>query len=155
MSGNLFHSPADIIRTLLIDLGMATAPSAGGDWPAYVAQEPDTPDSVITVYDTAGTTGGRLQTSGETVEQHGFQVRVRDANHFEGYEKARAIAVALDESVANAVVSVGDDVGTGSDTYIVYAVTRKGGIISLGKESPASKRSIFTINAVVALRQET
>ena len=153
MSGTLVHSPADVIRTLLIDLGLGTAPSDEGTWPIYVGQEPDSPDSVITVYDTAGLLQGRTMPDGEMQEKHGFQVRVRDANHYQGYEKAREIAVALDESVSLDGVSVGDDAGTGKQAYIVYAVSRRGGVLSLGKDVQRTKLNLFTINAVVALRQ--
>ena len=153
MSGTLTHSPADVVRNLLIDLGLGTAPADGGAWPVYVAQEPNSPDSVITVYDTSGILDGRFMVSGEVQENHGFQVRVRCANTWRGYEKAQEIAVALDESTSLKTVSVGDDAGTGDQTYTVYAVSRKGGVISLGKDTPRTKLNLFTINAVVSLRQ--
>jgi hypothetical protein len=155
MSGTLAHSPADVVRALLIDLGLGTAPADADAWPIYVGQEPDSPDKVITVYDTSGVLQGRFMIDGEIQENHGFQVRVRASNHYDGYEKARAIAVALDESVSLETVSVGDDVGTGDETYTVYAISRKGGVISLGKDTPRTKLNLFTINAVASLRQIT
>ena len=155
MSGALAHSPADVVRNLLVDLGLGTTPSDAGSWPVYAAQEPNTPDSVITIYDTAGRKNGRTQVDGEVQEHHGIQIRVRDANHQDGYAKARAIAVALDEQVAAQGVVVDDIVGTGQTTYVVWNVSRTTDVLSLGKETPTSKRNLFTINAVAALRQLT
>jgi hypothetical protein len=53
MSGSLDHFPADIIRQLLIDLGVGLDVTAT-DWPAFSQKEPDSPDNVITVFDTMG-----------------------------------------------------------------------------------------------------
>ncbi len=152
MSGSLEHSPEDIIRNLIIDLGHGTAPSAGGSWPVKVAQEPNEPDSVITVYGTAGVLQGKFQIDGEVQEHYGIQIRVRDARHYSGYGKANDIAVGLD-AVLNQVVEVGTDAGTGGSTnYTVYAVSRRSGPLAIGTE-PESKRRIFTINVVCAIRQ--
>ena len=146
MSGSLAHSPAMILRQALVDLALGTAPADAGNWPVYVSQEPDSPDSVITVYDTAGVKDGRDQVSGRVYEHYGAQVRVRDANHAEGYAKAQTVAVALDESLRLRVVTV-----SGS-RYVVYGVTRTGTVLSLGKDVATSKRNLFTFNVLVALR---
>ncbi len=155
MSGPLTHSPADVVRTLLIDLSLATAPSASGSWPAYVDQEPDAPDNVITVTDSAGIRQGRFMADGEVQEKHGFQIRIRSNDHYEGYEKSRDIAVALDESVNLTTVSVGDDAGTGSDSYLIQCISGRGSILRLGKDTPRTKLNLFTINALVTLKQTT
>ena len=152
MSNYLEHSPADIIRTLLIDLGVATTPSADGDWPAYAGREPNTPDNVVTVYDTEGTPDGRSMIDGEVWKHHGFQIRLRCNDQYDGWMKIDAIAKALEMSVYLATVSVGDDAGTGSAVYTVYAINRKSGPLSIGTE-PESKRFIYTYNAVAAIRQ--
>lgn len=152
MSGALTHSPADIVRNLLIELSQGTAPADSDSWPIYVGQEPDSPDSVITITDSTNILQGRFM-FGEVQEKHGFQVRVRDPEHYGGYEKSQAIAIALDSMASNTVVAVGDDAGTGSQLYTVYAVSRKGGVIALGKDVPRTKMYLFTINAVVTVRQ--
>ncbi|KKN23035.1 hypothetical protein LCGC14_0909060 [marine sediment metagenome] len=154
MSGSLAHSPADILRNLIIDLGDGSTPSDDSAWPVYVGQEPNSPDSLITCYDTAGEIQGKTHIDGEVQERYGVQIRVRDASFPNGQKKAREIAVALDVVALNAVV-VSDVVGTGDDTYLVYAVTRRSGPLSLGKATPTSKMNLFTINVVVALRQTT
>lgn len=158
MSGSLTHSPADVIRNLIIDLGDGTAHGSGstpvGDWPVYVGQEPNSPDSLITCYDTAGETQGKTQIDGQVQERYGVQIRVRDANFHDGQKKAREIAVALDP-VTLTSVEVGEDAGTGGDTYLVMNVTRRSGPLSLGKNVTTSKLNLFTINVVVALQQVT
>jgi len=147
MSGSLTHSPADVIRQLLIDLGLGTTPTDEGSWPIFVSNEPDAPDNAIAITDTAGKLDGRIQNDGELGIHHGFQVRIRAATRAAGYAKANALAVGMDELVAYDTVTVS------STTYIVHAITRTGDILFLGKEVDASKRFLFTINAVTALRQ--
>ena len=151
----LTHSPAQIIRDLLVDLGLGVLPSAGGDWPIFVTSIPDSPDSIIAVIDTLGTRDGRHQPTGEAAEHPGIHIEIRDANYQDGWEKANAVRVALSETILRNTVSIEDNIGTGTTGYLVYAVTKISGIIPLGKELPTSKRHLFTINAVVALRQTT
>ena len=149
MSGNLTHPQSDIVRHLIINLGYASLPSGGNDWPTYIAKEPDTPDNCITIYDTEGRQGPRDMPTGRRQENHGFQIRVRSSDQLTGYAKARTLAVALDESVRlnNVIID--------SSTYIVYVVSRSGDVNYLGRDSSQGYRNLFTINAVVALRQVT
>jgi hypothetical protein len=145
VSAALAHSPADIVRRLLIRLGVGTDPDDAQPWPVYASGEPSSPDSAITVYDTIGRQNGRIQTSGMQHEYHGVQVRVRAAAHTAGFAKARSIAVALDEDVYLTNVYIG------AASYLVHSMMRTGDVIALGKSD--SKRSIFTINALASLRQ--
>ena len=146
MSGSLTHSPADIVRYCLIDLSLGTLPTSSGDWPITVTQEVEDPDNAITIFDTSGIKQGRVF-GGEIQEHEGFQVRIRATDHSTGHTKANAIKEALDKSILNVGVTIG------STTYIVYSVSRRSGIFYLGQDVSSSKRVIFTINAVVALRQ--
>lgn len=154
MSGALTHPPSKVVRQALVDLGIGTLPIAAGDWPVAVSQEADkargssNPDAVLTVFDTAGVPSGRTMIDGVVQEHYGFQVRIKNADFQTGYTKASEIQNAIDSTVRNTSVTVG------SSVYTVYSITRTGSIISVGKE-PTSKRSIFTINAVVAIRQTT
>ncbi len=148
MSGALSNSPSQVIQQLLVDLGVGTLPSADGSWPISASQERDKPDAVITVYDTAGVPDGRTMIDGVMQEHYGFQVRIRSTTHATGYTKASEIQNVIDSSVQNTSVTVS------SSVYAVASITRTGSIIALGKE-PSSKRSLFTINAVVAIRQTT
>lgn len=147
MPGALTHSPADVLRWLLIDLGQGSDPADGAAWPVFASAEPDSPDSCLTVYDTAGRDSGRSHPDGERAEHHGVQVRVRATSHREGYQKARAIALALDQDVYRDTVVIGDD------AYRVWSVSRTGDVLVLGTNIPGSKRHLFTVNAVVSLRQ--
>lgn len=146
MPGALAHSPADIVRKLLIVLELGSEQASGEPWPVFAAGEPDKPDSAITVYDTTGVKQGRIM-QGETQERHGVQVRIRAANHTGGYGKARAIAVALDEDVYQETVTIGNA------RYLVHSISRTSDVLALGKESPNSKRSLFTVNGTVMVRQ--
>lgn len=145
MSLKFLHTPSDIIRWMLIDLGLGTDPEDSGSWPVYRGSEPDTPDSVITVYGTSGQQDGRSQIDGEVFEHHGFMIRVRSNRERTAAAKAYEIDNALNESVQNKLVNID------GNTYIVCAVNRKGSVNSVGKESPTSERNVFTINAISAI----
>lgn len=149
MPGLLNHSPAKVIRQLLVNQGYGTDPGNVPlqAWPVYYSGEPDTPDSVVTVYDTAGPRGQREMVTGERLEHYGIQVRVRSAAHDAGWAKANAIAVAFDKDTELMSVAIG------SSRYTVYAITRTTSVIDLGRDVPTGKRNLFTLNALVALRQ--
>jgi hypothetical protein len=142
--GNLDHSPAAVLRQLLIDIGVGTSQ---GTWPIKVDNEPDAPDDCITVYNTSGGIDGRNQISGEGLEHPGVQVRVRSSNPTTGWQKIKAIAVVLDQSIHLDAVTID------SSSYIVYAVTRAGSPLSIGSDVSKTKRRLFTLNAKMALRQ--
>lgn len=140
----LEYSTADIIRYLLFDLGLGTDPTLLGNWPVQVSNEPDSPDNLIVVFDTAGVSSGRIQRSGEVVEQRGFMIQVRGTDHQTAWIKAEAIRSAIEEDVHNTLVQVE------STTFIVYVINRHSGPIFLGRE-PGTNRVLFTINAVAAI----
>lgn len=147
VSTPLPHSPADVLRTLLVQLGLGGDPAALPlpPWPVYVASEPGEPDQVLTCYDTAGRDLGRVMATGERVEMHGTQIRVRAGTHAEGWAKAHAVARALDEGVYDEPVTVG------GVAYLVHSVSRTGTVFSAGRDAPASARRIFTVNVLVDL----
>lgn len=142
MSGSLAHSPARIIRQLLVDLGYATD---SGDWIGYYTHMPDVPDSAICVYHTEGKEGGRTVSDGERQEMYGIQIRIRTLDP-EGI-KAEQIKIGLDQDVYR------DTVVIETATYLVQAITRMGNVLPLGPENPTSRRRLFTINATVSLNQ--
>lgn len=147
MSGSLSLSPADVLRHALVDLGLATLPSDGGAWPASVSMELDSPDSAIAMYDTVGRQHGREMVGGERQESYGVMIRVRAMTHSTGYAKAQAIAIALDEYLTLRTVTIG------AAEFTIYSVSRTSNVLSLGSESPVSSRQVFSVNAVVTLRQ--
>lgn len=144
MAGQLDHSPDNILRHLLIGLGVGTLPSAQGTWPISASVEPNSPDNVITTYNTTPLIHGRVQ-HGETQQHYGAQIRVRAAGHSVGYVKANSITQVLD-GVSTQYVTVD------SSNYLVWA-THHRGILSLGREVDQSRRHVFTINLISSIRK--
>lgn len=147
MSGQLTHSPADVLRHALIELGKGTLPTANGDWPIFVGGEPNKPDNCITCKDTDGIQEGRDMTSGYMQEHEGVQLRIRAVDHQTGWDRSQLLMAALDTLISYLTVSID------SSTYSLEAVTRTTNIINLGKDTTTSKLNVFTINVIVALTQ--
>lgn len=147
MANDFESSPADVLAALLVSAGLGTDPSDDGGWPVFATSEPDSPDEVITVYDTTGKSDGRLHVTGESTAHFGFQIRVRSLLPADGWLKADSIRNWLALGVYQ------DNVTLGSKNYLVHAATNIGQVLSLGKEVPASRRSLFTLNGYIVLRQ--
>lgn len=149
--GQLDHSPADIIAQVLIDLSMASEMGINGKpegaWPVSVDTELTLPDDIITVTNTEGVLNGRIQITGERPEHFGFQLKIRSSISTTGWEKARTLAVALDQQMSYTTITIG------SSTYDVGAVTRMGGILAVGRELASTKRFLYTINGIVVINQ--
>lgn len=144
------HSPAEIVQQLLIDGGLGVDPDShvdgDVDWPTYATNEPDGPDETVTVFDTQGQDMGDTQSDQEQQVHYGVQVRVRARSHeTHGYRKANAIRRYLSEDVLQAVVTLD------ATRYLVHAVKPRGQVLALGKETPASKHSVFTANFTLSL----
>jgi hypothetical protein len=149
MSGTLTHSPADVIRQVLEDLSVSVAPGSHSatDWVSFYSVEPDIQDRIITSHDTTGIAQGRTHVDGQLQEFHGVQVMVRAEAYEVAYNKAQAVAVALDTNIQLTYAEVE------SQGYTVYSFNRTSPVISLGREAPSTRRSIFTINGLVSLIQ--
>jgi hypothetical protein len=137
-------SAAEIIRALIIagGLGVLYSTYPSGIWPVFVAHLPDTPDSVICVYTTAGVREGRIQTTGQSMGKPGWQVRVRSMDYQDGMNKIQEIAAYFDGVLR-------DDVDIESDTYIIQAITQTGTIIPLGQNNDKKRRYHFTLNGTI------
>lgn len=144
---NLEHSPADIVRYALVDMGEGSAPLNAADWPISVGYEPDSPDSCVTLYDTTGTPDGRSQVDGEVFEHPGVQLRVRASGHQVCWTKMNELVAALD-SIYHRRVTIG------SSTYSIQVVANRTNPESLGKEEKATKRDRFVVNFTVSVTQE-
>lgn len=145
--GSLLDSPAAIIAQLMIDLSAATDPTSNLAWPVSVDSELDTPDNMMTFTNTEGFQEGRVQQTGEMSSLPGFQLKVRAADPEVAYAKAQALAVIFDQVVYHNTVTVG------SNVYRVGAITRKGNVLYLGREGSGSKRTLYTVNAIVDIIQ--
>lgn len=145
-------SPADVIRWLIVWLNLGVTPSTrvtGVSWPVCVGLEPSAPDDCITVKNTQGQDDGRSMPDSEANAHYGLQVRVRSVDENIGWRKANAVRTALATQVRMTHVVIG------SHEYNVVAVTRIGQVIAIGKETPASKRNVFTLNVMAAIKQVT
>lgn len=147
MSNALTHSPADVVRYLLIDLGIGTDPEDEGSWPIFCDGEGDTPDNVITIYNTSGAVQGDVHYNGEVQEHQGLQFRIRGGTSVIAWGKTEALKTKVDQDVNGNVVTI-DAV-----QYEVYCIARTGTVIALGKVD--GKRYVYTLNATVSLRQIT
>jgi hypothetical protein len=144
VSGRLNHSPAAVLRQALVDLGLASEPGAGQEWPAFATKEPDSPDHTLTCYDTAGRDLGRTVPDQGRTEMPGVQVRVRAGSFAVGWAKANALALALDAVYRQTVV-------VESTPYLLRHVARTTGVLSLGLDSPNTARRLFTVNALASI----
>ncbi len=152
MSNILANSPAEVIRAVLIGLGLGSDPSswsagAGSPWPVLVEGEPNVPDNLIVVTDTTGQDDGRAMFDGELFTHYGFQVKVRSADHPTGWLRADLIRQQMAQDVYGLAVVID------SSTYLVWAITHIGNVLPLGKDVGSSKRSLFSINAMAPIRQ--
>lgn len=144
MPGLLLHSPADILRRVIIALGYGSDPDPTQtvSWPVYAHVEPDRPDSCITVYDVQGTDQGRTMPDGERSTMDGVQVRFRAPTFHEIYVKANALMIGLDQLFKREIALDGT-------TYLVWHFMRSSGPIPLGRDGTPSQRQIATLNGTM------
>lgn len=148
----LLHSPAQIIQHLLISLNLGTDPADEDPWPVYAVNEKDSIDNLIVVYDTAGIDQGQEQPDGVRHQRYGIQLLVRASGHPVGYAKVYSLARSLDEGVYNNLVTISDAAGTA--TYHVESLDRKEGPpLSIGGDTPKSKRRMFTLNLTAVINR--
>lgn len=146
MPGSLDHSPQEIIGQLLIDLSVGTD-SQTLDWSVFIDSKPDKPDECLVVSGQANVLQMTSQPTGEIVERRGIQILARAYNQSTGWTKVNDLVTKLDTEVNRGIVVLG---GT---TYIVHSVDRTSGPFHVGRETPESKREIFTVNATCSIRQ--
>lgn len=149
----LTNSPADVLRYALIAAGGGSLPSSGNAWPIAAWQESDLPDNFITLYDTSGNIDGRFQNNGAVQEHPGIQIRVRALNPSDGNTKIRDLLDIIDLQIRETLVTCNHPVGTGVSMYLIHNVSRKGTVLSLGKDTPTTKRALFTVNLTISLSQ--
>lgn len=142
------HSPADLTRYLLIQLGFGTLPTTNQNWPIMAEYEQDLPDNMMTLYTITSKDEGRVSVddrASQTLER--FQLRVRAKDHKTGWKKIDDVSNAF-----NAVLNVG--VVIGSSSYLVYSIVDTDDPVPAGpKDTPNSKRNVFTMNGGVRARQ--
>ena len=143
----LEHPPSNIVQQLLMDLGHGEPPGEEAEWPIFFSGEPDSPDDVITVYDTTGIDLGRSNVTGELWANYGIQVRFRGVDQQETWKKADTLRKSMAEDVyQNRVVIDGQP-------YLVHAFLEIGNVLTVGKETTPQKRSLYTINCLVSVKE--
>ena len=147
----LNHSPADVARWLLVGLGLGSDPSLSQPWPAYI-DEPDAPDSILWLDDTAGRIDGRLMPTGEVEVHKGLILKVRDPLKKVAYQKIAAVVAGLLETTT---ATYPRTVAIGSNSYCVYNLTLTSDVMTMGKETSSSKRSLYSANFVIKVRELT
>lgn len=136
----------EIVRRVLIDLGLGVLPSAGGAWPIYAHTEPQDGDNIIVVIGTSPEINAHIQIDGDVEQYHGIQILVRSSNDEVGGVKAYAVEAALN-AVLNQTVSYS------GHTFQVQSAIKRSGFSFLGAEAPVSHRRIFSMNYVVPITQ--
>lgn len=137
MPGRLIHSPADVVRALLLKRGVTSG------WGLTANFEPSTPDNQITVYDTAGVRHGRLQ-YGETQEHHGILVQVRSGTPPLAANKINQLKQDM-ELVYDEVVTIE------SNSYSIHSVNHASGPVLLGRED-GTNRTLYSVNFLTYIR---
>lgn len=150
MTRKLGHSPAQIIRQLMIDLDQGSEPNTDQEWPIYGEEMPDTPSDAILVSDTEGRVFGRYQVTGETVEKYGIQFRIRSEGLY-GYLRAAEISSAVDVYVRRNEVHLDEEGDIPAGDYIVNAIHKVGPVIRIGKEPDGGGRWQWSLNCIVSI----
>lgn len=133
----------------MLELALGSQISDNDDWPIFDTSMPNAPDDCIVVSDTDPMLDGRTQVDGETQEHFGFQVKIRTKSPVLGYRKLAAISAAFDDP--EQVLRLPVDVGI--NHYLVQAISRRTGIIKMGKEA-VSARHLWAINCTASIYGE-
>jgi len=162
MSGNLTHSPAEIVLEVLIATGNAARVDSVSpvDWmvfqnktmPAKVLNTSNfLTDKLISVYDTTGIVNGRNFITGEYDEFHGVMIMLR-LNEFEdnvGFQKAKSIQHYLDTEINRYTITVD------SSNYIVHQMRRTSDIIrSSDLDDDSVMGLVYTLNYLVTITED-
>tara|TARA_R110000824_G_scaffold5196_7_gene24127 strand:+ start:873 stop:1334 length:462 start_codon:yes stop_codon:yes gene_type:complete len=150
----LKHTPSEIVAQLLIDLDLSSDPEETGtgtvsDFPIFIAFFPDTPNNSLCISDTDGVLLSRDMVEGETVDRYGLQIRsrVKTTEYTSGYNKLAEMRQVFSEDVLD------NQVELESTQYIIHNLRVTGTILVSGKESPQSKRNLFSLNLLATIHQ--
>lgn len=149
MANTLAISPADIIAYLLVERSLGSDPDDSVAWPVFANIAPDTPDNVVTVSDTTGTTSFRTMPDGATNEKYGIQVMVRGRTQPVTWVKIDEIQRDLTRGL------YGFSFTQDSVSYTVKKLVLFSPIIRMGLEKPASKRFLYSLNFLALVEAET
>lgn len=125
-------SPAYSVANRLVTAGFGTLASTTG-WSVNAFQEPVSPDTCITVYDS----GGLEPDTDEMDDRPSIQVRVRSHIYQDAYEKIHAIATYLRGQF-----------GITLDTRRFASFEQQGGVLPLGMDD--NRRFLLVVNFQVS-----
>lgn len=145
------HLVGEIIQHLFIGYGLGVDPDIlpRGSWPVYSTTLPTHPDNLIVVRGTTGRSHGRTMVDGETLNHYGFQVMIRAVDDRIGNRKAEDIRYKMQVAMYQNVITIG------ASRYLIPCISNIGQVLCLGFDHPNSKRSLFSLNAVSAIRPLT
>jgi len=158
MSGELLHTPAEIIAKMLVDLGMADYPENDGltGWVVFPTKMPELPEQVIAVIDTVGRLHRRMHVTGVIGEHYGIQFLVRGANApVTSYKKCKELMHFLDTEVNRETVVLTDEDTEYEYTYRVNAVTRTSVTFPAGRDGARFLHSGNAIASIELVSSET
>lgn len=150
-------SPAEIIRSCLIDLGLVqlppdmlnVTPLPNSDTvTCFVSSLPNNYDKAVCLYDSEGYNEGKEMRGGRRHLHPGVRVLIRHLEYDAGNSLAESIASALDQ-LDLVTTTVPED----NQPHYVQAFSRTTGIISLGEEVN-QKRQRWTINGRVSFQSQ-
>jgi len=136
-------SPADILASLLQSL--PDFQNLGV--PIHVGVQPNTPDNVITIKDTAQRSDARIMSNSDYDTHYGVQFRVRGINHQVAFNIAYAL---LDILIYDIYYDTVNTIPNDPNSYLIICLVDPG-IFYMGMDSPQSRRVVFTINALVPI----
>lgn len=151
------HPASQILLVWLRSQSLLVEPSSvdphNQNWPGFRSLMPEDPDEAVALYDYGAIKDGRLIAGGEVILHPSVNFRIRATQYNTGWDKAEALALALDGIVNDATVLVE------TTNYTIQAVSRLGGTLHNGLEEAAGRgnrrRHIFTFNVQSTIKQES
>lgn len=116
-------------------------------WPGFYGSMPAEPTNAVAIYDTTPVVHGRVMKTGELVQAHGVQIKVRGADYLTGYQKIAAIKTLLLEDTKLKSIAFA------SKTFWLLAFKQSLDIVKLYKEE-AAIAEVFTYNGTLSLNEE-
>lgn len=140
------YAPSEILVALFVRQRIGTHPddNVGPNWQTFAGRQPDEPDRIITIRDTAPVIEGRIQRTGETIRHPGLQVEVRSDDYAIGWRKIQEIAEFCDTVKLT-------QVKMGKKRYQIDSLTTGIGPNFVGQDT--LKRLFFTHNLVSTIQE--
>lgn len=141
-------SPADEIAGWLAAERITGERGGNADWSVHVSREPETPDNVVTLYDTGALDPLAVDPD---IRAPQVQVRVRSFDYAQAWETQEQIRAALVQPSAGLVVGATLERIMGSSRYVT--IHPIGDILAIGRDD--SDRHIITANYQAIRQPET